>query len=180
MYEEILKEIEEEAERYGLPIIGREKGKVLIDIIKQYKPKTILEIGTLIGYSAILMAFHMENGKIYTIEINEKNAKKAIQNIKRAKLEDKIEVFIGDAKQIIPQMNIFFDMLFIDAEKSEYYTYLKLSEPKLNKNAIIVADNVKMAQSRMKDYLEYVRNSGKYKSMNIDFGFDAVEVSFKL
>ncbi|HLI46197.1 MAG TPA: class I SAM-dependent methyltransferase [Geobacterales bacterium] len=180
MYSSVIEKIEEEAEREGLPIVGRRKGKVLIDLIRRYKPKNILEIGTLIGYSAILMASNMKKGKLYTIELNELRAKKARENIERAMLNNKIEVLVGDAKQVIPKLNISFDMLFIDAEKSEYFTYLKLAEEKLKKGAIVVADNVKMAESRMIDYLTYVRNSKSYKSLTIDFGYDAMEISFKL
>src|SRR5579875_1914819 len=121
MYSSVIEKIEEEAEREGLPIVGRRKGKVLIDLIRRYKPKNILEIGTLIGYSAILMASNMKKGKLYTIELNELRAKKARENIERAMLNNKIEVLVGDAKQVIPKLNISFDMLFIDAEKSEYF-----------------------------------------------------------
>ncbi len=67
-------------------------------------------------------------------------------------------------------------MVFIDAAKNEYFDYLKLSEPKLKKNGVIFADNVKIFADQMREFLNYLRNSGKYKSQYIDVGFDGVEI----
>jgi len=175
-----LEKLEEEAKIMKYPIIGRIKGKVLEAIIKKYKIKKILEIGTLIGYSAILMGKEIKKGKVTTIEINKEIADIAKKNIEKANLSDKIEVIVGDAKEVIKVLNEEYDMLFIDAEKSEYLTYLKLAEKIIKKGGIIVADNVKKFENEMKDYLEYVRYSGKYKSYTLDLGFDALEISFKL
>ncbi len=178
---EVLNEIEMEAKEKGLPIIGRAKGKVLAELVKRHGVKTVLEIGTLIGYSALVIASNLKGkAKLITLEINEDVAKRAMENFRKAGLEKKIEVIIGDAKQTIPSLNYNFDMVFIDAEKREYLTYLKLVEPKLKKGAVIVADNVKMFEESVKDFLNYVRNSGKYKSTNIDLGYDAMEISIKL
>lgn len=172
----ILKEIEQFARQYNLPIIGSRKGGVLINVIKKYKPKRILEIGTLIGYSTILMASYLKDGKITTIEIDNKVAEIAKENFKKAKFFN-INLITGNALNIIPKLKEKFDMLFLDAAKEEYYSYLKYAEPKLNKNAVIVADNVGIFGNAMKDFLDYVRNSGKFISKTYDFGFDAVEVS---
>jgi len=173
---EILKELEQFAKQYNLPIIGARKGEVLVNVIKEHNPKKILEIGTLIGYSAILMANYLKNGKITTIEINNKYVEIAKENFKKAKFSN-INLITGNALNIIPRLKEKFDMLFLDAAKEEYYRYLKRAEPKLNKNAIIVADNVGIFGIYMKDFLDYVRNSGKYVSKTYYFGFDAVEVS---
>lgn len=178
--EEILREIEEEAKHQFLPIIGPIKGKVLADVIKKYKPKTILEVGTLIGYSAVLMSqFLLRNGKIISIEIDSNIAKIAKQNFKKAGVDKKIDLKIGDALKVIPELKGPFDMLFLDAEKEEYLDYLKLAEGKLSDHAVVIADNVKIFAESMKDYLDYVRNSDRYQSQTYDFGFDAVEVSIR-
>ena len=167
--------------RTFLPIIGPVKGKVLERIVKKEKPHRILEIGTLIGYSSILMAKHLDkSGKIYTIEIDKEAAEAAVKNIIEAKLQDKIEVIIGDAIKKIKNITEKFDVLFLDAGKEQYLKYLKLAEPKLKKGAIVVADNVKLFQSDMADYLEYVREGSNYRSRTIDFGQDGVEISIKL
>jgi len=177
----VLQEIEELSHKIFLPIIGPVKGEFLVETVRKYKVKKILEIGTLIGYSAILMAGNLvSEGQIYTIEINPHSAEIARGNVSRAGLSDKIKIFIGDALEIIPTLDEEFDMAFIDAEKSEYYQYLKLIEPKLGKNGIVFADNVKIFAHQMPDYLSHVRNSGKYASHYYDAGFDGVEVSLKL
>ena len=73
-----------------------------------------------------------------------------------------------------------FDAVFIDAEKTEYYMYLQLMEDKLHRGAVVVADNAGIFASQMKDFLDYVRYSGKYKSKFIRVGEDGLEISVKL
>lgn len=164
-----------------LPIIGKIKGQVLVRMVQAEKPRRILEIGTLVGYSAILMAKHLAEGaKIISIEVDKEAADQAKNNIKEAGLEDKIELVVGDARREIKKLKEKFDVLFLDAAKEQYLEYLKLAEPKLKEGAIVVADNVKIFRDDMADFLEYVRESGHFRSETIDFGQDAVEVSIKL
>jgi predicted O-methyltransferase YrrM len=178
-----------------MPSIGPVKGKIIADIIRDYKPKKILEIGSLYGYSAILMASVMSsyNGdddiKVVTIEINKNNGSIAKGNIKDAELLNKIELITGNALEVIPKLGYKFDLLFLDAEKDQYLQYLKLSEEIniIKNDAIIIADNVGISKNEMMDYLEYVRNSGKYKSKTIETTLefskdvrDAIEVSIRV
>jgi len=181
---EILKEIEKQATYEGLPIIGPKKGQVLIAMVKKYQPLRILEVGTNVGYSAILMASSFpetmrQRAKITTIEIDPQTAASARRNIKKAHLERLIEVKVGDAKEVIPQLKDHFNMLFLDAIKEEYLTYLTLCEPLLSEDAVIVADNVGIFKMVMHNFLAYVRESGRYKSKTYDFVTDAVEVSLR-
>lgn len=180
--DKVLNGIEKVANAAGaaLPIIGIEKGSVLESVVKKYEPNLVLEIGTLVGYSAILMAKNMKKGKIISIEINKKNHMAAKANIEMAGLSDKVEIICGDALEIIPTLDGQFDLVFIDAIKDDYMKYLKSVEPKLAKNAIIVADNVVRFEKDMRNFLEYVRKSGKYRSELHNFGFDGVEVSRRL
>ncbi len=179
--DEILREIEASTEKRFLPIIGPERGRILIKVIRKTKPQRILEIGTLQGYSAILMAKELDaSAHITTIEICAEEAKKARENIEKAKVLPKIDVVVGDAIRILPQVTGEFDMVFIDAAKEEYFEYLKLVEEKLHKGSVIVADNAGVATAQMKDYLNYVRSSGKYISEYVSCGEDGVEVSTKL
>ena len=179
--EEVLKEIEKMTEKEFLPIIGPRKGKILVDTIRKTGPKRVLEVGTLIGYSAILMAKELESeAHLTTIEIHADEAKIAQENINRAKVRPKIDVIVGDAVKIIPKLTGKFDMVFIDAEKREYMEYLRLVERKLHKGSVIVADNAGIFADEMKDYLDYVRTSGKYDSKYLPMGEDGVEVSVKL
>lgn len=181
--ENVLKEIENIAKKQFLPIIGSHKAEVLTKLLKKYKPKRCLEIGTLVGYSAIVIAKELpKDGNLVCIEIDRKLAQIAEENISKAGLYEKIEVKIGDAKKLIPKLNGKFDFVFIDALKEEYLDYLKLVEKKLKKGSVIVADNVKIFEKYMENYLDYVKNSGKYKSMYIDVpaAGDGLEVSIKI
>jgi predicted O-methyltransferase YrrM len=177
----VLREIEGFSKRTFLPVIGPVEGKYLIETIKRFDVERVLEVGTLIGYSAILMAQTLpKDGKVVTIEINPQSARLAEENIRKAGFADKIEVHIGNALTVIPRINDSFDMVFLDADKDEYLEYLKLSENKLERGGVVFADNVKMFAHEMRDYLDYVRNSGRYKSEYVDVGFDGVEISTKL
>jgi len=184
----VLKSLEEMGEREFIPSIGPVKGEIIAKIIKEHKPKKVLEIGTLFGYSAILVARLLpENGKVITIEVNERNAAIAGKNIEKASLSSKIEIIAGDALEIIPVLNENFDLLFIDATKEEYLQYLKLAEKNLKKGSMVIADNVGIFEQDMLDYLDYVRNSGRYKSETISVPLefsksieDAMEISIKL
>ncbi|MGB6672937.1 MAG: CmcI family methyltransferase, partial [Candidatus Nitrosopolaris sp.] len=143
--QKVLKRLEKMAEGESLPSIGPTKGIIIADVIQSYKPRKILEIGTLYGYSAILMGSMLpeENeGKVITIEIDKESANIARKNIEDAALANKVEVIVGDALEIIPKLHEKFDMVFLDGTKEEYFKYLKLVEKSLKKGAVVVADNV--------------------------------------
>jgi predicted O-methyltransferase YrrM len=178
------------AEKEFVPSIGPIKGKIVAKIVKKYKPRNILEIGTLYGYSAILMASMLpsSDGKVVTIEINKSVAEAANKNIEDAGLSDKIAIIIGNALDVIPKLDQRFQLMFLDAAKDEYLGYLKSAEKKcLEKGTVVVADNVKVSKNEMLDYLEYVRYSGLYKSKTIETILeftpnikDAIELSIKI
>src|SRR3990167_5471822 len=175
--DKVIETIQKAQKHTFLPIIGKDKGQVLVRIVECENPQRILEIGTLVGYSAILMAKHLPQGaKIVSIEVDKDSAGQARENISEAQLEEKIELIVGDARREIKKLKEKFDVLFLDVAKEQYLEYLKLAEPKLKEGAIVVADNVKIFKDDMADFLEYVRESGKFRSETIDFGQDAVEV----
>ena len=179
--DEVLKEIEAMTENEFLPIIGPAKGKFLVETFRNVNPKQVLEVGTLIGYSAILVGKELdEDAMITTIEIHKNEAQVAKQNIERAGIPPRVDVIVGDALKVIPTLKGCFDAVFIDAEKTEYFQYLKLTEDKLHEGSVIVADNAGIFADQMQDYLEHVRNSGKYKSRFVQVGEDGVEISIKL
>jgi caffeoyl-CoA O-methyltransferase len=176
----VLREIEKRAHNKFLPIMGPEKGHVLVEEIRKAEPKRVLEVGTLIGYSAVLMGKEMdENAQMITIEIHAEEAKTAEANIRRAKIPPKIEVIAGDAIQVIPKLKGVFDFAFIDAEKTDYLDYLRLAEDKLRKGTVIVADNAGIFAKQMQDYLDYVRTSRKYSSRYVQVGVDGLEITVK-
>jgi len=162
----------------GLPILGARKGKLLAEMVRKHRPKHILEVGTLIGYSAILMAGELPLGaRITCVEVSADNAAKARQNFAEAGVADRIEIVVGPGKAVIPTLQGPYDFMFIDAAKEEYLDYIKAGEPKLAKNAIVVADNVGIFRKEVAPYLDHVRKGGGYTSETHDFGSDAVEVS---
>ena len=178
--DDVLRDIEKSTEEKFLPIIGPTKGTFLVEAVKTYSVKRVLEVGTLVGYSSILIAKNLpEDGKVETIEVNPHSADVAKKNIEIAGLNDKITIHLGDAIKVIPGIGGLFDMAFLDAAKNEYMEYLKLCEGKVKKDGVIFADNVKIFAGEMKEFLDYVRNSGKYESRYIDAGYDGVEVSIK-
>jgi predicted O-methyltransferase YrrM len=179
--DQILTQIEKLSEKHFLPIVGPNKGKILTEEVRKAKPKRVLEVGTLIGYSTMLIGKELDaKAEIITIEIHKDEAELAEKNIQNANIPPKIKIKTGDAKTIIPTLEGSFDFAFIDAEKDEYFQYLKLAEPKLQKGAVIVADNAGIFADQMKDYLDYMRTSGKYKSRYIQVGGDGLEISVKL
>jgi len=179
--EGVLRQIEGKARKSFLPIIRPLKGKYLAEEIRKVKPRHVLEVGTLIGYSAILMGNELEkDAEIITIEIHREEAEQANENLIKANLQAKIEIFVGDAIQAIPTLRGPFDFAFIDAEKSEYLQYLRLAEEKFHTGTVVFADNAGIFAAQMSDYLDYVRNSGKYESRYVQVGDDGVEISVKL
>ena len=163
-----------------LPIVGPIRGRFIRELVREQQPKYALEIGTLVGYSSIMIASEMRQGKLITIELDPKASGIATDNIREAGLENNILVITGDAKDKIIQLDEKFDFVFIDANKSEYLEYLKLIEEKLNLGAIIIADNVKNFSDEIKNYIEYVKNSNNYFSELKDFGEDAMEITRKI
>ena len=184
----VLKEIEAIGQRSFIPSIGPVKGKILAEIVKKTRPKRILEVGALYGYSAILMAKNSPSGvEIVSVEKNPEHVRIAKENIKRANMERSIRVVEGDGRTELGKLTGSFDLVFLDAEKTQYLAYLKAVERNLHKGNVIVADNVGIFKDQMQDYLEYVRNKGPFKSRTIetllefsDTTKDAMEISEKL
>ena len=136
-----------------IPIIMDDTLAVIEEELKLFKPKRILEIGTAVGYSAICFSeFLAQNGKIDTIEREEERVVEAKKNIKRAQVEDKINIIQGDAVEILPTLNEVYDMVFIDASKGKYPFFLKEALRMLAPNGIIFADNVLYKGYVLSDY----------------------------
>jgi len=184
----VLKEIEAIGERSFIPSIGPVKGKILAEIVKKTKPKRILEVGALYGYSAILMAKNSPPGvEIVSVEKDPEHVRISTKNVKRANMEEKITMVEGDGRTELQKLSGSFDLVFLDAEKTQYLAYLKAVERNLHKGSVVVADNVGIFKDQMEDYLEYVRNKGSYKSRTVETLLefsndtkDAMEISEKL
>lgn len=122
---------------------GHMQGRFLSLMSHLIKPKRILEIGTYTGYSAICMAEGLaQDGKLHTIDINEELETMVQQYIEKAGLSAKIEMHVGNAMEIIPELNETWDMVFIDADKENYLNYFNLIIDKVRAGGLIIADNV--------------------------------------
>jgi caffeoyl-CoA O-methyltransferase len=131
--------------RTELPVMlsGHLQGKVLSMLSHMIQPKYILEIGTFTGYSAICLAEGLQpDGKLITIDTNAETSELCMEYIHKCHLQDKIEVVIGQATEIIPTLDIEFDLVFIDADKINYSNYFDLVVDKVKSGGYILADNV--------------------------------------
>ena len=148
-----LEKIKSKALEDHIPIIMDDTLAVIEEELKLFKPKRILEIGTAVGYSAICFSeFLAENGKIDTIEREEERVIEARENIKRAEVEEKINIIQGDAVEILPKLNEKYDMVFIDASKGKYPFFLKEALRMLAPTGVIFADNVLYKGYVLSDY----------------------------
>ena len=151
-----------------IPIIMDDTLEVIEKELKNNPPKRILEIGTAVGYSAMCFSeFLAEDGKIDTIERDEERIKQAKINIKNVGVEEKINIYEGDAVEILPTLNEKYDMVFIDAAKGKYPFFLKESLRMIKENGVIFADNILYKGYVMSDYNKHkqrtaVRNLREY------------------
>ena len=121
---------------------GHLQGRILKMFTEMIKPKRVLEIGTYSGYSALCMAEGLpENGHLYTIEVNDEQEYFTRPWLENSPYADKIDLLIGDALEIVPQMGMTFDMAFIDADKRKYLEYYEMVLPLLNPGGFLLADN---------------------------------------
>ena len=179
--EALFKQMEDFAKENKVPIINENGRKVFIEIIKKYKPQRVLEIGTAIGYSALLTTYYgAENAKIISLELDEERAKQAQDFINQSAYREQIKIILGDAAKNIEKLdkNYKFDMVFIDAAKGQYPDYLQKVLPLLADDGIILADNVlfrgyvmseekpprryKTIVKRLREYIAMVSDTDKF------------------
>ncbi|MEG0799395.1 MAG: O-methyltransferase [Bacilli bacterium] len=134
-------EMKEYAKNENIPIIETDSLNYILNLIRLGEYKDILEIGTAIGYSSINFALLNENIKVVTIERNENRYKEAINNIKHNNLSDRINVVFNDALNI--EIDNKYDLIFIDAAKGQNIEFFNKYKNNLNKNGIIIIDNIK-------------------------------------
>ncbi len=171
-------------ERRFLMNVGDVKGKILTDALSDSGAGNVLELGTYCAYSAILMASHLDNGQVDSLEFNPDYAEAAREIIEFAGLGDRITVHLGAAADIIPTLGRVYELVFIDHWKDQYLADLELIEAHelIRPGSYVVADNIGMFDAT--SYLDHVRNCGRYDNTNYpahleynDSVFDAVEVS---
>jgi predicted O-methyltransferase YrrM len=141
---EVMREMEEQAERDSIPIVHWETGRLLAVLCRVLDP-VVLEVGTAIGYSTLHMAEQLDRGRIVTLERNPERADQARSYLERAGVAERVELVEGDALETLPGAEGPFDLLFVDASKGEYARYIDLALPKLTGRALMVVDNLLMS-----------------------------------
>lgn len=139
----LYEEMQDYATRHRVPIIRPEERPLFCELIKKAKGKRILEIGTAIGYSTLLLAQYSDPScHIWTIEVEEKRIEKAREYIQRSPYAHAITLIHGDAREELDRLEGPFDLVFMDGPKGQYVRYLEQIKPKLIEGAIIMADNI--------------------------------------
>lgn len=193
----VLEEIEKEARKDGVPIIRKEMESFLRVMLSIKKPMRILELGTAVGYSAILMSEYIdEKGQIITIENYDKRIPIAKENIKKAGRENVIKLLEGDAMEIMPTLERDqFDFVFMDAAKAQYIHFLPEVLRLMKKDGVLITDNVlqegdliqskyvvrrrdRTIHKRMREYLEVVKNHPQLETSIVPIG-DGITISVK-
>ena len=150
--EDELKKVKELALENHVPIIMDDTLEVIEKILIEEKPERILEIGTAVGYSASCFARMNENTVIDTIELSEERYNEALINLEKIGVKDRVNVFLGNAVDILPTLNNEYDIVFIDANKGKYPVFLQEAIRMIKNNGLIIADNVLYKGYVMSDY----------------------------
>lgn len=188
----VLDSLEAYAEEHSVPIIRKSERKALIEAAGKASPARILEVGTAIGYSSLLLLHEFPEAHIDTIEVDEQRYQIAEEAVEKAGVSHRWHGHLGDAARVIPTLEGPYDFVFLDGPKGQYLRELKMLEPLLTAHAVIAADNVLfrglvMAEGqvphryrtlvmRLRDYIRYVNSA--YDTI-IDEEGDGLAVSVK-
>lgn len=191
---EDFKIMENYAKENHIPIIEPEVAQLLKVQLKMKKPRNILELGTAIGYSALIMAEATEESNITSIERRKDMIKLAEENIGRTKYINRIKILEGDAENILPTLEEKYDFIFLDAAKGQYMEFFNQCTRILEPGGIIISDNVlfkgmvatddlvirrkKTIVKRLREFLEYINKLEGYTSCVIPIG-DGVAITYR-
>ena len=188
----LIRQIKEYAEKENVPIMSDDGIMYLIDYIGKYKIKRILEIGTAIGYSTIMMCSCADDITITSIERDEKRYLEAIKNIKKAKYEDRINLIYSDAFDV--QLQDKYDLIFIDAAKAQNINFFEMFEKNLVDRGTIITDNMnfhglvfkdpdkiesrnlRQLVRKVRDYGDFLESNKEFESKFLDIG-DGLAIS---
>ena len=190
-----MRDLELYAEENSVPIIHKEVADLLRVILKLKRPKKILELGCAIGYSSLFFADVLDGDvEIVTTERNPIMLERAQDNIKKAGMEDRIKILVGDAEETLKDLEGTFDMIFIDAAKGHYKMFFDMLIGKLNHGGIVISDNIlykgmiasddyvvrrkKTIVKRMRTYLDYICDLEGIRTSLIPIG-DGLAISYK-
>ena len=187
-----ISDLEEYAKVFHVPIMLKDGIEFLLEYIKNNNIKNILEIGTAIGYSSIRMAQVNNDIKVTTIERDSKMYNEALKNIKSFNLDNRINVIYKDALDV--ELNDKYDLIFIDAAKSQYIKFFEKFKHNLNDNGVIVTDNLsfhglvkdstncsrntKQLVKKIQNYIDFLKNNKEYDTEFISIG-DGISITRK-
>lgn len=186
-----IREMEEYAKEHHIPIMLPDGIEFVLKYIEENSIQNILEIGTAIGYSAIRMCLVNPNIKVTTIERDEIRYLEAQKNVAKCRLENRIQLILKDALET--NINGKYDLIFIDAAKSQYIKFFEKYENNLNENGVIVSDNlnfhglthtkeyiasrnVRGIVKKLNHYIEYLKNNDHFTTTFYEIG-DGVSIS---
>ncbi len=193
---DFLEQLERQAKKDDVPIIRREMQSFMKFLMAAHKPKRILEVGTAVGFSALLMCeYNPTSCEIVTIENYEKRIPIALENFKKAGKENQIQLIAGDAAEVLKRLEDPFDFIFMDAAKGQYLRFLPDVLRLLNHGGILVSDNVlqegdlieshfaverrnRTIHKRMREYLYELKHNDALVTSLIPLG-DGVAISTK-
>lgn len=186
-----IKEMEDYASKYNIPIMEHDGIEFLLGYIKEHNIKSVLEIGTAIGYSSIRMALINADINVVTIERDEKRYNEALKNIKNTGLESQITPILDDAFNV--QLSEKFDLIFIDAAKAQYIKFFEKFKHNLKNDGVIISDNlnfhgltygnqdglsrnVKGIVRKLNLYIDFLKNNEEFNTEFIELG-DGIGIS---
>ena len=189
----MLNRLEEYAKQNKIPIMEKEGINFLIEYIKKHNIKSILEIGSAVGYSAINMALVDNDINVTTIERDSNRYLEAVQNIKEFDLDDQIKIIKADAFDV--KVDKKYDLIFIDAAKAQYIKFFEKFKANLNEDGVIITDNLnfhgltdnvdniksknlKSLVKKINNYVEFLKNNNEYTTEFINIG-DGISISKK-
>lgn len=189
--ENLIREMRTYAEEANVPIMQRDGINFLVEQIIKKDVKNILEIGTAIGYSTIIMAFIRDNIKITSVERDEKRYLKAVKNVKKAHLEDRINLIFNDALEV--NIKDKYDLIFIDAAKAQNIKFFEKFKDNLNEKGLIITDNMnfhgltekeeeiksrnlRALVRKIKNYRKYLEENTEFKTEFLNIG-DGIAIS---
>jgi predicted O-methyltransferase YrrM len=193
MREKIM-EMEQYAAEYNVPIIEKESIAFIMKFIKSNDIKDILEIGSAIGYSSILMATVSDEVKITTIERDETRYMECLKNVKKCGMQDKIDVVCQDALEV-NLSGVAYDLIFIDAAKGQYTKFFEKYKYFLKPGGVIISDNLKFhghvgnrnniasrnlkqLVGKIENYIDFLKNNEEFETKFYDVG-DGLSVSIR-
>lgn len=186
MFKKEINEIKNYADINNIPIMNDKGLKYLLNFIEEHDIKTILEVGTAIGYSAIMMCLASSNIKVVTIERDETRYLEAIKNIKKFNLENRITLIFNDALEV--KLNDKFDLIFLDGAKGKNIEFFEHFEKNLNPLGYFITDNIyfhgyvemeeikidsknlRSLVRKIKNYIEYLKNNENYDTLFVSDG----------